>query len=321
MHVPGMLVRRDVFVAHGGFNPSLRTGEDTDLIARLRGAAEREARLAETLGATRLHGGNLSNDRVQVGRAHARSLHAALRARRARAEASGISALVCVRNGEAYLAEALESILAQTAAACEVIVVDDGSSDRSAAIARGFAPQVTLISTPPLGIGAARQRALDASRGAFIAFLDADDRWSPDYLHHHRARLAADPSGDASRAQVQPFISPELDAGAVAPTAANLSNRPGMLVAAMVIRRAAALRVGAFDPNSTFPDQDWLMRAIDAEVRFTDTPEALLHRRIHTRNYTLTVGRDFHGRLTALKRGLDRRRAGDAAAARSEDAE
>ena len=321
MHTIGLMIRRSTLLALGGFNPTLRTGEDTDLFARLRGTGEREGQIDEILGATRLHGANLSSDRARVGQDLPRALHAALRARRAHASASSVSALMCVRDGEAYLEEALASILAQSQPAAEIIVVDDGSSDSSAAIVGRYAPQVTLISTPPLGIGAARQRALDASRGALIAFLDADDRWSPDYLAHHRARLAADPRLDASRAQVQPFLSPEVQAGAVTPAAESLATRPGMLVAAMVIRREAVLRVGAFDTSSVFADQDWLMRAGDAGLRFADTPEALLHRRIHTRNYTLTSAGGFHGRLAALKRGLDRRRATDPSDAHREDPE
>lgn len=316
---PGLIIRRDLLLGIGGFNPALRTGEDTELFARLRGSGAREGHLAEVQGVTRIHGGNLSGDRERVGANLPKALHAALRARRSAQERAAhlraarlrdpISGLMCVRNGEAYLAEAIESMLAQSQPAHEIIVVDDGSTDRSAAILAAYAPRVRVISTPPQGIGAARQRAIDAASGSLLAFLDADDRWAPDYLQHHLARLQADATLDASLATVQPFLSPELHEGEGRIAREALSQRRGMLVSAMVMRREAALRVGPFDASLDFPEQDWLMRTRDAGWRFADSLEAVLHRRIHTRNYTLTHGRDFHGRLAALKRGLDRRRA------------
>jgi glycosyltransferase involved in cell wall biosynthesis len=303
--LPALVIRRATFLAVGGFNPVLRTGEDVDLFARLRGSQRREANLAIPLGATLIHGKNLSGDRERVARDLPKALHAALRARRTHA-AARVSALMCVRNGEPYLAAALESILAQSHAPHEIIVVDDGSTDSSAATVARYAPRVTLISRPPQGLGAARQTALEAASGDFLTFLDADDLWAPDYLALHLAHLQQTPDTDATLATVHNFRSPELPPE---PGAGPLVPRRGMIIGAMVIRRAAVARVGPFNAQLPFPDQDWLMRANDAGFRFADVPAAILRRRIHANNYTLTTGRDFHGRLAALKLGLDRRRA------------
>src|SRR5262249_54844676 len=80
-----------------------------------------------------------------------------------------------VRDGERYLAEAIESVLAQTHRCRQVIVVDNGSSDGSAEVARRYEPDVEVHSEPRPGIGPARNAALATAEGDFLAFLDADD--------------------------------------------------------------------------------------------------------------------------------------------------
>jgi len=219
-----------------------------------------------------------------------------------------VSALICVRNGEAYLAEAIESILAQTTRPHEILVVDDGSTDASRDVASAFAPHVTVHARPALGVGAARQHAVEASSGHLVAFLDSDDLWSSDYLELHVEAHRERPAIDATVSTVLPFLSPDVDPAAVTAAAESLEPRRGMLVAATVIRREAMHAVGPFDASLPFTDQDWLMRAVDAGLQFGDVPKATVRRRIHGNNYTLTASADFQGRLVILKRGLDRRR-------------
>lgn len=89
-----------------------------------------------------------------------------------------MSVIVPVYNGEAYLTECVESVRGQTAADWELILVDDGSTDGSAALCADFAardPRVRVLRQPNAGAGAARNRGLAAAAGAYILFLDADD--------------------------------------------------------------------------------------------------------------------------------------------------
>jgi glycosyltransferase involved in cell wall biosynthesis len=100
------------------------------------------------------------------------------------------SVLIPAHNSEAYLPETLDSLLGQTFGAWEAVVVDDGSSDRTAEIVRGYAARdhrIRLFQQPARGVAAARNRGLNECRGAFVAFLDADDLWRPDKLERQLA--------------------------------------------------------------------------------------------------------------------------------------
>ena len=93
-----------------------------------------------------------------------------------------ISVIITAYNYERYLAAAIESVLTQTRLPDEVIVVDDGSVDGTAAVAQQFGRQVRYDFQPHGGIGAARNRGLQLAGGRFLAFLDADDQWTPNKL-------------------------------------------------------------------------------------------------------------------------------------------
>ena len=94
-----------------------------------------------------------------------------------------VSVLVPCYNAERFVGAALESVLAQTYAPIEVIVVDDGSTDRSAAVLEPFrAPGVTVIRQENHGAAAARNAAFAASRGRYILYLDGDDLMSPGHI-------------------------------------------------------------------------------------------------------------------------------------------
>lgn len=92
-----------------------------------------------------------------------------------------VSGIIPSYNGARFLSEAIESVLAQTYREFEIIVVDDGSTDNSGEIARGY-PGVRVISQENQGVAAARNTGLHESRGDFLVFLDADDRLLPNAL-------------------------------------------------------------------------------------------------------------------------------------------
>ena len=85
-------------------------------------------------------------------------------------------------NSAAFIRRAIESVWAQTHLPLELIVVDDGSSDDTAAVAAAVDPRTKVVRQPNGGPGAARNRGVKESSGDWIAFLDADDAWRPNKL-------------------------------------------------------------------------------------------------------------------------------------------
>jgi glycosyltransferase involved in cell wall biosynthesis len=103
------------------------------------------------------------------------------------------SVVIPVYNAGRTLGGAIESALAQTLPPMEILVVDDGSTDSSLAVAEAFAGRIRLFSGPNAGPSAARNRGVREARGEWVAFLDADDLWEPGYLAAADEHLAAHP--------------------------------------------------------------------------------------------------------------------------------
>ncbi len=97
-----------------------------------------------------------------------------------------------VYNGEEFLARAIESVWAQNYRPLEVIVVDDGSSDGTASVARRW-PEVRYLYQPNQGHGTAKNTGIARARGEYLAFLDADDWWKPEKLRLQVERLRSHP--------------------------------------------------------------------------------------------------------------------------------
>src|ERR1700726_1508117 len=107
-----------------------------------------------------------------------------------------ISVLMPVYNAERYVAEAVESILSQTFADFEFIIIDDGSKDRSLAILEEYAardPRIRLVSRPNTGIVKALNQGLALASGELVARMDADDIAMPERLAKQRDYLADHP--------------------------------------------------------------------------------------------------------------------------------
>ena len=93
-----------------------------------------------------------------------------------------LSTIIPVFNGEKFLAMAIDSVLDQTYSNIECVVVNDGSTDGTATIARSYGKRIRYVDKPNRGVSSARNAGIEASAGQLIAFLDADDMWVPNKI-------------------------------------------------------------------------------------------------------------------------------------------
>jgi glycosyltransferase involved in cell wall biosynthesis len=104
-----------------------------------------------------------------------------------------ISVVIPAYNAGRYLARAIDSVLAQTRPAAEIVVVDDGSTDDTVHVAQRYAGQIKFIRQDNAGASVARNTGIEAATGEWVAFLDADDEWLPEKLGLQAEHLARNP--------------------------------------------------------------------------------------------------------------------------------
>ena len=191
-----------------------------------------------------------------------------------------VSVVIPCYNGGIYLNEAINSVLIQDYDSLELIVVDDGSTDESAAVASQY-PDVRLIRKPHSGVGATLNVGVRHALGELFAFLDADDRWLPGKLALQVQILESDPGIDMVFGHIRQFRQSDRSGGAEI----LLSTQPGVSKCSLLIRRSAFLRVGYFAEDPALHDfVDWYARALEAGLRARVLPDIVAERRVHNQN-------------------------------------
>lgn len=227
-----------------------------------------------------------------------------------RGAAPTVSVVIAVRDGARYLGEAIRSVLDQTLPALEVLVVDDGSHDDSADVARAFGPPVRVITQAPAGIGAARNRGLAEARADTVAFQDADDLWFPDKLAMQTSALAQDPTLDLVSGHVRQFISPDVPKEEKARFVCPPGPQPGWTACATLATRRAIEIIGPFSETLRAGEFiDWFMRGREAGLRALMLPGVVLARRIHLANHGVRERQSYADYLTVVRDAFRRRRA------------
>ncbi len=221
-----------------------------------------------------------------------------------------VSCIVPVLNGEEFLAEALDSIFGQTYQPVEVIVVDDGSSDGTADLARSYGDRLTYVYQDNGGEQIARNHGLSVARGEFIAFLDADDLWERDKLSRQMACFEATPELEICNVHMRNIWSDEVKEEADRAENEHLA-RPQVAVAqGLLVRRRTFDRIGPFDPDLRHRSVlDWLARARDLGAVIEVLPDVLVRRRIHRDNLSRRRDNvDSDDFIKIIKASLERRR-------------
>lgn len=194
-----------------------------------------------------------------------------------------VSVVIPVRDCAAYIEAAVASALAQTVPPREVIVVDNGSTDASAALAAAFGAPVTVLEQLPAGNApAARNAGVRHATGAALAFLDADDTWSPARLERGLEALG---EADLVFGRVEELHSPELTAAQRAALPPARGVVPGRVITTLLVARATFDRVGPFDEDLRAADfLDWLARARALGLTERMLAPVLAQRRLHPGN-------------------------------------
>ena len=200
-------------------------------------------------------------------------------------------------------------MFAQTHRPLEVIVVDDGSEDETRAVAETYGDQIRFTTQDRSGAGAARNTAVGLASGAYLAFLDADDRFLPDKLEHQLAALHADPELDMVFGHVREFVSPELADEARQAARPPAEPSPWTSPNLMLIRRASFDRVGPFATDLRLAEiVDWYARATEAGLKGVTLPEIVLERRLHSSNSGLRERNAHADYLQVVRASMERRR-------------
>ena len=211
-----------------------------------------------------------------------------------------VSVVIPVFNGERFLREAVQSVLDQKYSPLEIIVVDDGSADGTATVARSLPETVRYLHQTNQGPAAARNRGIEHAQGDLIAFADADDLWPPGKLESQLAVLIKDRGVEIVMGRIQQVLLSGEEFGEPA-FSVNLGSA--------VIRKSVFDRVGLFDETMRYSeDVDWFMRAREAGVAIMTIDAVTLFYRQHEQNMTRGKSTSELNVLKALKRSLDRRR-------------
>ena len=216
------------------------------------------------------------------------------------------SVVVNTWNAAAFITDSLRSISAQSFRDFEVIVLDDGSTDDTEQLVnewRTRLPALKYIRQDHLGLPEARNRAIALAAGTYIAFLDADDLWMPDYLQRvfEVIRAVRDVDvicADGWRVSSSERVISSFFPKALPPLHGSIRDARQLFSlfryaspSATVVARMAFKKVGGYDAR--FPitnDWHWLIRAAQAESIFYRIDEPLAIYRLHACN--LTLGRD-----------------------------
>lgn len=196
-----------------------------------------------------------------------------------------VSVVMPAYNAEAYIREALASVLQQAHAPLEIIVVDDGSTDTTVAQASTLDARITVLQQPHLGIYFAINHGIRAAHGEWLAFNDSDDLWTPDSLEFRFAAFRSDEPPDLVFGHVQNFYSPETDSAFRASIVCPPLPLPGVNYYTLLVRREILLRAGLFDDSWLVGNfMEWLSRPVASRLKQAIVPQVVLERRLHPNN-------------------------------------
>lgn len=222
---------------------------------------------------------------------------------------ASVSVIVPVYNGERYITEALDSISSQTHQPAEVIVVDDGSTDKTADLVESYGSNIICLQQANSGAATARNTGIQASHSDYLAFLDHDDLWVANKLEMQLAAFTRNPELDMVFGHATQFHCPSLDETECSKLRLPDKPMPAYIAGSRLVKRNSFLKVGLYDPSVRMGEcLEWHARAIDAGLKIRMLTEVVYLRRIHATNMGRTAAENRSEYARVMKRLLDRRR-------------
>ena len=225
-----------------------------------------------------------------------------------------VSVVLAVYNGERYVIEAIDSVLQQTIP-LELIIIDDGSTDNTAALIKSHIKTQTTSHRihyhyqTNQGLATSQNNGIATATAPYLAFIDADDIWQPNKLAMQYKILTDRPDLDMVFGHVQQFHSPDLSKEKRQRIYCPTSKQPALLAVAMLIRKTSQEKVGNYNPQwRKGPFIDWFARAQEAGLNYLIPDEIVFRRRLHDNNMGITERDEYGDYARLLKAALDRRR-------------
>lgn len=195
-----------------------------------------------------------------------------------------ISVIIPVYNCEKYIDEAIDCALSQNYKPVEIIIIDDGSTDNSAAIAKRYKKKIRYINQNNKGPAAARNAGIKIATGEFIAFLDADDLWPENKIELHLPNFKNDIELEISMGRIKYVELPGAKRNNRIPLDSNDSFKYVNLGAGL-FKKSVFDKVGYFDEEFIYwEDLDWFLKAYEDNCQITFLDEITMFYRIHSNN-------------------------------------
>ncbi|MRR11053.1 glycosyltransferase [bacterium] len=226
-----------------------------------------------------------------------------------------VSVVVAAYNAAATLAETLDSVLAQTVADWELVVVDDGSTDDTLALARTYSerdPRFVTVSQPNAGTALARNHGFSHTSGAWVCFLDADDLLLPPFMERLLAAADQEPDADILSCNALYLLrdggTRPVWRGARAERSYSLQVedqlRESSILLMSLVRREVVDRVEGFRPLHS-EDYDFWLRALISGARHRYVPEVLALYRRHEGSKTTSLVEEAESFLHILEQARE----------------
>lgn len=216
-----------------------------------------------------------------------------------------VSVIIPTYNHARFLPDAVASVRQQQYDPLEIIVIDDGSADRTAEVVARLSKPIRYFQQSNKGPASARNRGLRAASGEVVGFLDADDLWPPGKLAVQIASLLKRPQLDLVLGRIR-----RIDVGKTRGSElVKEGSLRGVHLGGGLFRRSVFDKVGLFDETLRYSeDHDWFLRARENGVSMAILNETTLYYRVHDGNMTRAKEAQGFQLTRVLKKSLDRRR-------------